>query len=143
MVPVVALGLMGASLASAHGWYGGFGANKATPEEIATRQTDMFQHQADLLGVSVEEVKAAWAEGKTLKDVADAHGITQEQIQQKMQDQRKQAMQDYFTTLVNQGVITQAQADQRMQFMNTQAQNGKGRFGRGMMHHGFGMGFGF
>ena len=85
IVPVIALGIVGAGVASAHGWFGGFGMmNNATLEEVATRQKNVFQREADLLGVSVDEVKAAWAEGKTMKDVADAHGITSEQIQQKM-----------------------------------------------------------
>lgn len=136
IVPVMALALVaGGRVASAHGWFG-LGAN-ATPEEIASRQTQMFQHKADLLGVSVDEVKNAWAQGKTLQEIAQEKGITDEQLQAKLKETKLTKMKEHLQALVNQGVITQAQADQRNSWMSTQMENGK--FGHGMgkgFHHG-------
>ena len=47
MLPILGAGILGMSAAHAHPMFGM--GSKATPEEIATRQQDMFQKQADLL----------------------------------------------------------------------------------------------
>lgn len=126
-VPVLGLGLLGASVASAHGWF-----TNATPEEIATHQQDMFQHQADLLGVSVDVIKDGWANGKTLRQIAEENGITVDQLQQKMQVERQDQMRSHLQTLVDQGVVTQAQADTRLKLLETKDNQFEGR---GMMMH--------
>lgn len=108
--PLLSAGIFTAGVASAHG----FGSElNGTPAEITAR----FQGEAALLGVPVDEVKKAWAEGKTLFDVATAHGITKEQLAQKMKDQRTAEIKTQLQVLVTQGVITQAQADQRLAFI--------------------------
>lgn len=132
ILPVMAMALIGAGTASAHGLFG-FGSN-ATPQEIATAQTDRFTQEAALLGISVDAVKSAWAEGKTLEELATANGITADQLHQKMEDARKQHMKDQLAMLVSQGVITQVQADQRSAFIDKQAASGN--TGRGGMGHG-------
>ncbi len=133
-VPVLGLSFLGTGIASAHGFgFGGFGMNIA-PEEVATRQTEMFQNQANLLGLSVDVVKTGWAEGKTLFEIATANGITEAQLQEKFKAQRSAQLKSQLQTLVSKGVITQAQADKRLQLMETRAagKNGKG------LHRGFG-----
>jgi coproporphyrinogen III oxidase-like Fe-S oxidoreductase len=143
ILPALALVLLGVSTASAHGM-GGWGmiggTKNITPEEIAQRQTEMFQNEATLLGLSVDEVKVAWAAGKSIKQLADEKGISEDTLKQKMANAHQQQMKDHLATLVGQGVITQDQADQRLKFIETQAtqmkQGGKG------MGHGFGRGFG-
>lgn len=109
-----------------------------TPDEIATQQTQMFQKQADLLGISVDEVKAAWAEGKDFRTLAKEKGITDATLKAKMQasmiDQKKAEL----AVLVSKGVITQAQSDARLAVITKQITDGKGK-GRGMFgghHHG-------
>ena len=131
-VPLMGLGLiLGAQAAMAHGFFGG----NATPDEIATRQQAMFQSEATILGLSIDEVKAAWADGKTTKQVMEEKGITQEQVQSRMKDMRIQRLKTELKALVDKGVITQAQSDKRFQAMQNQIQNGKG--GRiGMMGMG-------
>ncbi|OGL89003.1 hypothetical protein A3I42_04720 [Candidatus Uhrbacteria bacterium RIFCSPLOWO2_02_FULL_49_11] len=137
LVPVIALGMiLGVQAVSAHGWFGMMG--NATPAEIATRQQSMFQQQADLLEVSVDDVKDAWAQGKTMRELAQEKGITDAQLQEKMKAQRETQMKAHLQALLNQGVITQAQADQRTAWMSQQAANGIKGFG--MRGHG---GFGF
>lgn len=134
----LALALIGsAGLASAHGM--GFFGSQATPQEVATQHAEMFQHQADLLGVSVDEIKAAWVAGKDLRTLAQEKGITDEQIKTKMQELHKQKMKEHLQALVDQGVITQAQADQRAQVMETKLQNG--RHDKGFGRHGGPVGF--
>lgn len=137
--PLLALSLLGAASVSAHGWFGG--QVNATPQEIASHQQQMFQEQANLLGLTEDQVKQAWSEGKTMEDLAAANGITQDQLRTKMQALRQQRLTEHLKVLVDQGVITQTQADQRLQFMekNEGRFMGKGRHqGQGMVGQGFG-----
>lgn len=137
ILPTMALALIGAGVASAHGFFWG---NIQDPQAFAQSQTQMFQKQADLLGISVDELKNDWAQGKTFQQIAQEKGITQDQLKTKMQDLMKQKMKDDLQVLVQQGVITQAQADQRLQYLQNRPQDGNR--GRGMMrgfHHGWGL----
>lgn len=134
---MLGVGLFTVNIASAHGWFGGFGT--LSPDEIATRQQERFQHEAAILGISVDEVKNAWAQGKSLWELATEKGITQDQINQRMKDAFTQQMKTQIQALVDKGVITQTQADTRLQFMQNNAQNGKRMMGMGMrFHHEFG-----
>lgn len=141
-IPALALGILGLSqTASAQSFVGGI-FNKATPEEIATHQTEMFQNQAELLGISVDEVKQAWVEGKSMKDLITEKGIDETTIQAKMKTQAETRMKEHLQTLVTQGVITQAQADTRLQTMQTKTTEMHSKFGKGVpgtrgLHGGF------
>lgn len=134
IIPVLGLSaVVGVSAASAHGLFGGFGT--LSPDEIATRQETMFQSEASILGINVDEVKDAWAEGKSVKDLADAHGITPEQLQQKLKDARLQQVKIQLQTLVDKGIITQAQADKRLAALQNRTKN-DGKMGKmGMRFH--------
>ncbi|MBL8030333.1 MAG: DUF2680 domain-containing protein [Candidatus Doudnabacteria bacterium] len=122
IIPAFALTLVGAGLASAHGFGSGFNKN-LSPEEIAQSQQDRFTEQANLLGISVDEIKNAWAQGKTLQQLATEKGISTDQLKEKMKARAQEKMKSMLQTLVQKGVITQAQADQRLQHMQTQMQN--------------------
>jgi hypothetical protein len=115
-----------ASAAMAHGPGFDFGRS-ATPDEIASRQTQMFQREADLLGLTVDEVKDAWADGKTMKQLMAEKGITQDQIQAKLKAQRDVQMKTQLQGLVEKGIITQAQADKRLVAMGKTPDQGRGR----------------
>ena len=138
LLTVGILGLLGVGFASAHGW-SGFSAN-FSPEEITQRFETMFQNKADLLGISVDEMKSAWAEGKTLMEIAEEQGISQEQLQETIREGKRERLQSHLQTLVDNGVINQEQADQRLQTMEERFENGD--FGKGC-HGGFGRGFGW
>lgn len=134
LVPVVAIGIIvGVNTAFAHGWF--FGTTSATPDEVAERHIGMFQQQADVLGLTLDEIKNGWAQGKSPFEIAQEHGISLTDLQNKMKELRKQTMAEELKALIEKGVITQEQADQRLKFMQDRIDNGKG-FGR---HHGFGM----
>ena len=117
-VPTVALALLMGTTASAHGW--GW-AKTQNPEELAQRQQQMFQEQADLLGTGVDTVKNAWAQGKTFVELAKDLGLSETDLNTKMQEARKAEIKNHLQTLVSQGVITQTQADQRYAFMEQRA----------------------
>ncbi len=125
-------GLLGVGIASA-GWFGHF--SDASPEEIAQHQEIMFQKKADFMGISVDEMKNAWAEGKNFKEIAEEQGITQEQIQERMRETKEEYLQNRFQAMVDNGIISQGQADQRLQFMEERMADGQ--MGKGF-HKGFG-----
>jgi hypothetical protein len=140
MIPaLLGVGILGMNAASAHGLYGGFFGSALTPEQIVLEQQNMFDNEAQILGISVDEVKNAWAQGKTMLQLAQEKGITEEQLQIKIKDARAARLKIQLQTLVDKGVITQAQADQRLSYMqNQQTNNAKGRAG-GRRHGGGGM----
>ena len=137
VLPALALTLVGVGTASAHSFgFGGFFGKSATPEEIATRQQEMFSQQAAMLGVSADVIKQSWADGKTLQEIAAANGISEADLQAKMKDAARQKMTEHMQALVSGGVVTQAQADARLKFMQSQMDSGK------MGRHKGGMGMG-
>ncbi len=125
LVPTaVGVGLLGATLVSARGFGGfGFGASDLTPTQIATRQQTVFQNEATTLGISVDAVKAGWAKGESFQQIAQDNGISQTDLEAKLKAAAQANLKSHLQTLVDQGVITQAQADQRLQFMQTKMQN--------------------
>jgi hypothetical protein len=131
-VPVLGLALLaGVGSASAHGFFGFGAADQRTPEQVGAQQQTMFQNEADLLGISVDEVKDAWANGTSIKDLAKTHGITDEQLQAKMKDALLAKEKAHLQTLVSQGIITQAQADKRLSALQNMPKRPFGRMGRG------------
>jgi hypothetical protein len=102
-----------------------------------------------MIGATVDEVKNAWATGKSFTTLAQEKGITQEQLRTKMQTAGTEHMKTQLATLVSKGVITQAQADQRLATVQAHQTTVSGKIGgkRGGMHGGFGggmmNGFGF
>jgi hypothetical protein len=137
-LPILAMGTLGVtSLASAQG-FGGMWSASATPDDIAARQQTMFQTEAQILGISIDDVKAAWAEGKTPMQIAEEKGISKDQIQARMKEIQTQKIKTQLQALVDKGVITQAQADKRLQVVQTQVESKTQKGGRG--HHGMMMG---
>ena len=138
VVPTLGIvGIIGAQVVSAHGMFGMYG--NATPDEIANRQQTMFQNEAQILGISVDDLKAAWAEGKSFKKIMDEKGIDQTQVQTRMKDAKISQLKTQLQTLVDKGIITQAQADKRLQVMQDRMNSNTGMgsmmgMGRGMRH---------
>ncbi len=132
LLGVATIAAAGALSASAMGMGGMMGNLSA--DELAIRHTQMFQEQATLIGATVDEVKAAWAEGKSLPALAKEKGITEEQLQTKLKAEREAKMKTQLQNLVTKGVITQAQADKRLSTTQTKAANVKEgkRGGHGM-----------
>jgi len=128
LLPLAGLTFLGANIASAHGWFGGFGGlgSTATPDEVASQQQTMFQNEAQILGISVDDVKNAWAEGKSISQLIKDKGLNQADIQARMKDFRIQQLKTQLAALVDKGVITQDQADKRLAFMQNNLQNKKG-----------------
>jgi hypothetical protein len=86
---------------------------------------------AEKLGISVDDLNAAYADGKTFWQVAEDKGLTTEQAQQIMLDARTAAL----DKMVADGTITQEQAGW-MKNRSTGMMGGAN--GRGMMGRGAG-----
>lgn len=108
--------LFGLGVSQADAFWGG---NKISLEERASIQENMFKEQASFLGLTLDEVKNAWANGQSMLDLAKSKGITEEALRAKMQTARQETMKQELKTLVDKGVITQAQADARLKHMET------------------------
>ncbi|MBI2052571.1 MAG: hypothetical protein HYT38_02785 [Candidatus Sungbacteria bacterium] len=130
------LGLAAAGAVSAHGLRGGLGLS-ASPDEIANQHQAMFQNQAQILGLSVDEIKNAWAEGKSPKDLMSEKNISTEQVQTRIKEMQTSQLKTQLKTLIEKGVITQAQADKHLQVMENRIKNKSGhpgfKFNRGFM----------
>ncbi len=137
----VGLGLAGTGIASACGFgFWGLGASTLTPDQIASRQQTMFENEAQVLGISVDDVKAAWAQGKTMQRIMTEKNISQDQVNQRIKDRQLAQLKTQLQALVDKGVITQAQADQRLQTVQTKLESNNGKGGIRMFHRGFGGG---
>lgn len=125
-------------VASAHG-FGMMGGPWLTADERVKAQTEIFQRHAEMLGITVEEAKQYWAEGKTVLEIAQAKGISQEQLRDKMKAYQKARQKERLQELVSAGVITQAQADARLAAIESRvAQFGLGKLGGRGGHRGAG-----
>ena len=141
-IPALGLVLLGVNAASAHGMFGrwGFGASTLTPEQIASHQQERFQEQSQILGLSVDQIKDAWANGTTMQELMQTNNINETDVQKRMQDARLQQLKTDLQALVDKGVISQSQADKRLQTMQNRMQNAQTNKGFGMMRgmHGGG-----
>lgn len=139
LLPVLALSVLGPKAASAMG-FGWF--DTVDTEEVASRFQNMFQNQAQLLGISLDELKTKWAEGKSLREIMDEKDISQEQVETRLKEMRFNQVKSQLQILVSKGVITQAQADSRLKAMEDhldKASLKKERMGRmGLDFGGFG-----
>ena len=95
----------------------------------ANRLKSYLDHEefvAEALGISVDELEAAIAEGQTLSDLLDAQGMDSAAYRENL----AAAQQAAIAQAVEDGAITQEQADQLQEF-------GLGHFGFGTGRHGF------
>jgi len=135
------LALTGIGVAQAMGY--GFGA-AMDPAEVAEKQEAMFQGQAEMFGISEDQAKDYWAQGLRPDEIAAELGISEEEMQSRMQAMHQERHQERMQILVDQGVITQEQADQKLEAMEECQASGdcQGKMGQGKgMGHGRGMGF--
>lgn len=117
VLPALILGVfvLGAGSASAHGMPGaGMGRNFDT-----ANMNEMFTSQANMLGVTTDEVKNAWSQGKDIMTLAKEKGIDETTLRTKMDAVREAEMKAKIQELVTKGIITQDQANKRIETMKT------------------------
>jgi len=75
--------------------------------------TQMLEIKAEVLGITVEELQKELQSGKTMLDIAEEKNITSEQLHERILEAQKERLQE----LVKSGVLTQEQANVRIQIM--------------------------
>ena len=66
------------------------------------------EHKAELLGMSVEELKKQLNAGKTPREIAEAQGLTKEEMQKRHEELRKK----HLDQMVADGKITKEKAEE-------------------------------
>lgn len=139
IISILAVSLLSVGIVSANGWFG-----KAAHDGMTQKHKGMFEYKAEALGMTIEELKQAWYDSKDLSEIAEDQGITLEELREQMKEQKKERMLAYMQTLVDEGKITQEQADEKIEWMQNMSQNWEGKskegFIKGMRWHGGGFG---
>jgi hypothetical protein len=101
---------------------------------------DQLEEQAELLGISADDLLARQIKGETFPDIVKSLGISQEDLQAKMKARHEQHIADLKTrvqALVSSGKITQAEADAYIAKLTTPPviKPFDGKLMRGKMQH--------
>jgi len=97
----------------------------------------MFDTAAEALGLTPEELFTELHDGKSLSQIAEAEGVEMETVQEALIAAREEAMRDAIAQAVEDGKLSQEQADWLIEGLD------KGFMGRGRgFGHGFGRGHG-
>jgi aspartyl/asparaginyl-tRNA synthetase len=95
----------------------------------------MFDTAADVLGLTPEEFFSELHTGKTMEEIAEAQDVEMEDLQEAFSAARDEAMRDAIAQAVEDGEITQDEADWRLEGLEWGYMSGRGfghGFGRGM-----------
>ena len=144
LVALLLVGLVGVTAVSAQeptpepgapfGWRGGgrgrggFGRGMFGPSPGG--QWTMFDTAAEALGLTPEELFAELHAGKSLEEVAEAQGVDIEAVQEAMQAARAEAMRQRIEQAVEDGNMSQEQADWLLEGL----EKGFAPMGRGFGH---------
>ena len=107
-VVILLVAAFGATQVFAHPGGGANGGESVLPEEY---KEAMKEGIASALGMTVEEFEAAKEDGQSLRDIAEAQGITEEELREIKQTVREEVIAQALAD----GAITQEQADQLLQ----------------------------
>lgn len=130
IIPVAMFLLLLAAAGTASAYGGGNGAGGkmkigGDPSVWTQNFEEKMKEQASVLGISIADLKASWAQGKNIHDIAKEKGVSDTDLRAKMQAQKTEQMKQYLKTLVDNGSITQAQADARLKFSQDKKTNKK------------------
>jgi hypothetical protein len=105
--------MAGVGLAVAGSAYAQDATDSTKCDQLGNRHKVNLEMKADILGLDVEEIKAALQEGRAFHEILEEAGIDREEMHQKMQAAR----QAHIDELVANGTITAEQAEQRLERM--------------------------
>gem|GEM_PF-7116472 len=97
--------------------------NELSAEEREEMKAKHLENMSSILGISADELAAKIEEGKKPHEIAEELGIPKEDMQAKMQEQAQVRMQERLGQLIEEGKITQEQADKRLEQMKKKAEN--------------------
>jgi hypothetical protein len=130
-----ATGVFAQSTTISHGGPGGGrGLRAGTPE---------FEAAAEALNMTADELTTALQSGKTLEQIAADQGVDYADVQEAIQAAHATEMRDRIQQAVEDGTITQENADWLLEGIDKGFIGVPGAFGFGGHHGGFGPGKGF
>ncbi|MDP4000670.1 MAG: hypothetical protein Q8P83_00265 [bacterium] len=117
LVALGTLAILGGSVAFAHppGDPEGFKHqfSELTEEQKAEKKQARLNSQADILGLTVEELKNRLEVGELFREIADAQGLTKEDVHAAMLESVKTRLAEKIAS----GEITQEDADKKLEWM--------------------------
>jgi len=128
-------GMMGSGQGMMGGRWNRSTSGQSSADSYGPMHEYMISALAQAFNLTPEELEARHTAGETMWDIAAAQGFTQEQFVETMLQARTTAL----SQAVDEGVITQEQADWMLARMNRMGGDGTGRGGAGCP----GMGAGF
>jgi hypothetical protein len=96
-------------------------------DQMTERRVQMIENNAELLGITVEQLENYHAEGKYMFEIAEELGLDVDNLREKIESNRQNRMKERLQDLVDDGKITQEQANERLESM--QEFRGRGNFG--------------
>lgn len=104
-------------------------------DQMTERRVQMIENNAELLGITVEQLENYHAEGKYMFEIAEELGLDMDNFREKIELNRQNRMKERLQDLVDNGKITQEQANKRSE--NIQEFGGRGSFGGHPVKDGF------
>jgi hypothetical protein len=92
----------------------------------------MFDVQAEALGLTPEELFAELHAGKSLADIAEARGVDLEAVREAIEAARAEGMKEAIRQKVEEGRLSQDQADWMLKGLELGFMPGRRGFGHGM-----------
>lgn len=93
------------------------------PEDREAMKSEHQSLQAQILGITVEELQAKIESGLHIPEIAAELGISMEDVRAKMREQAEQKMRERLGQLVDDGKITEEQAQKRLENIKRKAEN--------------------
>ena len=131
LLAVGVVGLVGASAVSAQGFFHNRGMNSEGGEAKGGYE-NMLQAKADVLGLDVEDLKAAKEKGQTFQEIAENQGLSIDELRAQMQEKKQelraqkiQGMKARLAQLVADEKITQEQANEKLEWLENSEGKGK------------------
>ena len=131
LLAVGVVGLVGASAVSAQGFFHNRGMNSDGGDTKGGYE-NMLKTKADILGLSVEDLKAAKESGQTFQEIAEGKGLSVDELRAQMQEkkqelraQKMEGMEARIAQLLADGEITREQANEKLEWIGNHEGKGK------------------
>jgi hypothetical protein len=106
-------------------------------EQAEAYREQMHSAVASALGLSIDELDAAIAEGQTLAQIAEAQGVDLQTVHDATAAARKEAMRQGIEQAVEEGQLSREQADWMLRGLEQGWMGGRGFRGHGLRPGGF------
>lgn len=89
-----------------------------------------LEDKAEFFGLSVDELQSRLDEGKTFQDIIEEQGLDKDELLAEFKEQKKARMEAYLNELVEDGELTQEEADERLSQFQEKFDNKDGFIGK-------------